>query len=570
MSLITRVLFLTALPIVAGLHGKLAVEVVYVLVGWIGFSLVSSLLRGVGWKPSRMDAVESVVDVVLAIVLISLSGDVESPLWWCLLLGPLRLSLVSGLRPAMTVFALSLVGYILIGILFSQMGLGSFLPIATLAGTMLVAMLILGWLASQVRQMARTADLEREAGLDQVPDLEKGHVGTVFRMAAELNAVLDIESIWEMALDMSVYALADSGSGDTDLVSVLLLRDENRLLIASARRLTHADRRITLTGVQGLLAETLKDGEPHLTHNPGRDPELKRFEAFQKCQVALCLPLTTEVENEGFLLFGHSEQDYFNAERINFMRAVATQAMTALHNARAFQELEEEKERMTEIQDEARRKLARDLHDGPTQTIAAIAMRVNFARRMLERDPSAAAEELSKVENIARRTTKDIRHMLFTLRPLILESKGLVAALEQLAEKVRITHDQKVRIEAEKDVALDMDMVKQGVVFYIAEEAVNNARKHAEAEHIWVRLKNRDDFFVLEIEDDGVGFNVGSVDANYEQRGSLGMVSMRERAELVNGGLHVDSTEGNGTQITLFIPISVENAEKVHRTGFTN
>jgi signal transduction histidine kinase len=160
--------------------------------------------------------------------------------------------------------------------------------------------------------------------------------------------------------------------------------------------------------------------------------------------------------------------------------------------------------------------------------------------------------------------------MLFTLRPLILESKGLVAALEQLAEKVRQTHDQNISIEAEKNVALGMDMGKQSVVFYIAEEAVNNARKHAEAEHIWVRLMIRDDFFVLEIEDDGVGFNVGSVDANYEQRGSLGMVSMRERAELVNGGLHVDTTEGKGTQITLFIPISVESLEDLHRTGLAH
>jgi signal transduction histidine kinase len=570
MSLITRVVFLTALPVVAGLQGKLTGDVAYVLIGWIGISLASSLMRGLGWQLDRMDDVEAVVDVSLAIVLISLSGDLASPLWWCLLLGPLRLSLARGLQPALIVFALGTAVYVLKSFLFNQVGLGSFLSLATLTGSLLLALLFLGWLAGQVRRIRFTTELGREGSLGQDSDLGQEHVGNVFRMAAELNAILDIETVWEMVLDLSMYALSDSGPANTDLVSVLLLRDENRLRIASARRLTHADRLITVPGIQGLLAEALKDGEPHLTLNPGRDPELKNFEAFQGCQVAYCFPLTTEVENIGFLLFGHSEQEFFSPGRISFMRAVTTQAMTALLNAQAFHELEEEKERMTEIQDEARRKLARDLHDGPTQTIAAIAMRVNFARRMLERDPGAAAEELSKVENIARRTTKDIRHMLFTLRPLILESKGLVAALEQLAEKVRQTHDQNISIEAEKNVALGMDMGKQSVVFYIAEEAVNNARKHAEAEHIWVRLMIRDDFFVLEIEDDGVGFNVGSVDANYEQRGSLGMVSMRERAELVNGGLHVDTTEGKGTQITLFIPISVESLEDLHRTGLAH
>ncbi len=158
--------------------------------------------------------------------------------------------------------------------------------------------------------------------------------------------------------------------------------------------------------------------------------------------------------------------------------------------------------------------------------------------------------------------------MLFTLRPLILESQGLVAALHQLAEKMWDTHGQTVTVEAEADVATDLEMGRQGVIFYIAEEAVNNARKHAEAERTWVRLWRKGDLFFLEIEDDGVGFNVGAVDANYEQRGSLGMVNMRERAELVNGVLRVSSTEGRGTRIRVVVPLSEESADRLHRAGY--
>jgi signal transduction histidine kinase len=157
--------------------------------------------------------------------------------------------------------------------------------------------------------------------------------------------------------------------------------------------------------------------------------------------------------------------------------------------------------------------------------------------------------------------------MLFTLRPLILESQGLVAALNQLAEKVRETHGQNVIVEAQPGAAEQLELGKQGVVFYIAEEAINNARKHAEARHIWVRLRMREEFFVLEVEDDGVGFNVGAVDTNYEQRGSLGMVNMRERAELVSGLLRIDSAEGIGTRITVYVPLSEESAERLQRTG---
>jgi signal transduction histidine kinase len=98
---------------------------------------------------------------------------------------------------------------------------------------------------------------------------------------------------------------------------------------------------------------------------------------------------------------------------------------------------------------------------------------------------------------------------------------------------------------------------------------VNNARKYAEAEHIWVRVKNvAEDVVILEIQDDGVGFNVGAVDAGYENRGSLGMVNMRERSELVNGILKLESTEGKGTRIRLLIPLTDDAVERIrHGVG---
>jgi signal transduction histidine kinase len=177
----------------------------------------------------------------------------------------------------------------------------------------------------------------------------------------------------------------------------------------------------------------------------------------------------------------------------------------------------------------------------------------------MERDQKAAMEELFKMEDLARRTTKEMRHMLFTLRPLVLESQGLTAALKQLAEKMHETHNQNVIVEAEPGVDDKLEMNQQGVLFYIIEEAVGNARKHAEAEHIWVRLKIQQEVLVAEVQDDGVGFNVGAVDANYDKRGSLGMVNMRERAEILNGAVKIESAEGKGTRLLVLVPLS-ENA----------
>jgi signal transduction histidine kinase len=195
-------------------------------------------------------------------------------------------------------------------------------------------------------------------------------------------------------------------------------------------------------------------------------------------------------------------------------------------------------------------------------------MRVNFARRLMDRDVKAASEELFKIEDLARRTTKEIRHMLFTLRPLVLESQGLIAALQSMADKMKETYGQDVVIQVDPRLAEMMEPSKGGVVFFIAEEAVNNARKHASAPQIWVRFRLvRDGISLLEIEDNGVGFYVNSVENSYENRGSLGMINLRERTELVNGILRINSVKGHGTCVQVVIPLTEEAADLLRRGG---
>ena len=145
--------------------------------------------------------------------------------------------------------------------------------------------------------------------------------------------------------------------------------------------------------------------------------------------------------------------------------------------------------------------------------------------------------------------------MLFTLRPLILETQGLQAALEQYVSKVAETDDTPIHLEATPDVDQLLDQNAQGVSFYIIEEAIGNARKHAKPANIWVRLYISDSQFVAEIEDDGCGFDVDAVQVRYEQRGSLGMINMHERAELIGGALAIASALGEGTRITLTVPL---------------
>ena len=133
-----------------------------------------------------------------------------------------------------------------------------------------------------------------------------------------------------------------------------------------------------------------------------------------------------------------------------------------------------------------------------------------------------------------------------------------------MADKMKETYAQNVIIAVEENILQDFEVGKQGVVFFIVEEAVNNARKHARAEHIWVNLRAfQKEMALLEIRDDGVGFDVASVNRTYDQRGSLGMVNLRERTELVNGVLNIQSALGKGTQVQVYIPLSDEAARSV-------
>jgi signal transduction histidine kinase len=136
-----------------------------------------------------------------------------------------------------------------------------------------------------------------------------------------------------------------------------------------------------------------------------------------------------------------------------------------------------------------------------------------------------------------------------------------------MADKMLETYAQKVTHNIDERVTTQLEMGKQGVIFYIIEEALNNARKHASAENITVSLRQMDaGIALLEIADNGLGFDVKSVTQAYDKRASssLGMVNLRERAELVNGLFQIDSTPGQGTKVQVYIPLTEEAADRLH------
>lgn len=512
------------------------------------------------------------LDLVLCAGLFLLSGGILGPLRWIGFLVLFSAAIFYEWRGSLTV-ALLLV--LLEAVYFFLSGFKTFdrQAFGLLAGLTLLTGLVLGVIGIKLMELLRASYFSlvrkrKEADI-HIQLLERNRHKAMYRMIEEISATLNYQSVLGTALDLGATALSGSEGRIDDLVSaVLLFKDEDQLAVEASRRFPPPDRRILFPAKDGALSKVIQSGEPLVIQNPFRDPELVKLVVLQGCKSAILLPLRRGLDAYGVMLFAHPQAGFFDSDRAGMVEVISHQAVIAIQNALLFRDVEAEKERIIETQEEARRQLARELHDGPTQAISAVAMRINVVRQMIRMHPREAAAELEKIEDLARRTSREIRHMLFTLRPLALESQGLEAALRVMAEKMRETYHQKVIVEVDPRAVEMLKPEKQTVLFSLAEEAVTNARKHARASQIIVRLKMvaRDNSLAaLEVLDNGVGFDVEAVNRSYDGRGSLGMVNMRERAELINGLLKVSSIPRKGTRVQVVVPLTDEATDRLQR-----
>ncbi|HID61674.1 MAG TPA: GAF domain-containing sensor histidine kinase [Anaerolineae bacterium] len=382
----------------------------------------------------------------------------------------------------------------------------------------------------------------------------------IYEMTSTFSTTLNYHHVLDTMLDISMGLGGATQEGARSVGIVLLYQQEGEvscLGVEAARNLSGRDKHCKLTGTTGVIEQALSSAEPVIVERVRSDPELRQFSALHKCRSVICIPLRAGFEIYGVVILGSPRAGAYTPEHMEFLTAFCNQTVVALQNAQLYHSLREEKEKIIDAEGEARKKLARDLHDGPTQSVAAIAMRLNYTRLLLEREPERVKEELEKIEALARRTTKEIRTMLFTLRPVILETQGLVVALEQYLKQLEEEAGLAVHLEA-PELGDRLNTEIEGVIFSIIEEAVNNAKKYAGARNIWVRLGFENNLFVATVEDDGRGFDVAEVLDSYDQRGSLGLINMRERAELVEGTWTIESAIGQGTKVTLIVPLPEE------------
>jgi signal transduction histidine kinase len=235
---------------------------------------------------------------------------------------------------------------------------------------------------------------------------------------------------------------------------------------------------------------------------------------------------------------------------MDLLQGLADQAAQAIDNAR----LRQQASQLAVMEERAR--LARELHDSVTQSLYSLTLLAEGWQRLIRSGQADnLVETLSEMGKIAQQALKEMRLLVYELRPPMLEQEGLLGALHQRLAAVEKRAGVEARLLA-KDI-VDLPAPIEEGLYRIAQEALNNSLKHAAATSVTVCLGTDDQGLVLEIADDGRGFDMG---AEPHHQGRIGLASMRERVERLGGSLEILSTPGKGTTVLVRLhPMEVSN-----------
>ncbi len=381
-------------------------------------------------------------------------------------------------------------------------------------------------------------------------------VSLFYQIGQNLASSLDLNQVLRDTIELTMVIL------DAEAATLFLLDEERQELVFAIPTGEKGEelKELRIAVGEGIAGWVVQTGQSELVNDVQNDPRFLRQVDSQTgftTRNLLCVPLQYQGRIIGALeTINKRSATGFTQEDLQWLTTLATQAAIAIENARLYESLRQERDRIIAVQEDVRHRLARALHDGPAQDLARLILDIDYARKLLEKRPEALPEVLDEMESIARRANRTVRQFLFELRPIILETRGLVAALQAYVDQWQSSEDIRCSLEVE-DFPSDLDTAAAGTLFGIIQEAFNNMRKHAQAKNAWVRLRRSGDMLEVEIEDDGVGFDVASVLESYEERNSFGLLNMREQAELLEGQLIVHSPSPRlerGTQILVRVP----------------
>ncbi|NSW89705.1 MAG: sensor histidine kinase [Firmicutes bacterium] len=214
--------------------------------------------------------------------------------------------------------------------------------------------------------------------------------------------------------------------------------------------------------------------------------------------------------------------------------------------------------KVLEAQENERKRIARDIHDGPAQHMANVAMQVDICKMTIQDDLEKGLKELEDLKESVKVALKEIRSIIFDLRPMSLDDLGLNQTIQEAIKNISQETDIDVQLKL-KPVKSEIEPIIQVAVYRIIQEVFNNIKKHSRAKHATVKLDYGTKYLMLVISDDGVGFNVEETLKRVKTKGDCyGLIGILDRVNQLQGEIKIKSAEGEGTVYRVKLPINRE------------
>jgi len=283
-----------------------------------------------------------------------------------------------------------------------------------------------------------------------------------------------------------------------------------------------------------------------------------------KAKSVILIPCVSREEVLAIALVVYTKAAHkFSDRDIQIASGIVSQAKIVFENAHLYEDVVESANelkrllaRLASTQEEERRRISRDLHDGVIQNLSGIIFSLNFLGNALDEEAEDAKNEVSQLEGIVHETITDLRKVIYDLRPTILDSLGLVPTLEKHLD--RFGTENGLSIDYNPTLKGRLSEVVETGLFRLAQEALNNIRKHAQAKTVSLKLEKKKDNVVMTIKDDGVGFDMAEVKTRTSQDSGFGLSGMKERVQSLGGSVELTSTEGDGVKVTVIVPFEGE------------
>ena len=296
---------------------------------------------------------------------------------------------------------------------------------------------------------------------------------------------------------------------------------------------------------EGMIGQAAQTGQPVISNHLDKDERVTRQAVVQAgFRQFVCLPLTAHGEVVGVLSIATRSRKIIPENELQLLVSVAAGAGTAIENARLHANI-----RRVSILEE-RERIGMDLHDGVIQSIYGVGLALENARAVLREDPDTAEKRLQKAMEDLNRTIRDIRNYILDLRPRQLGGESLIEGLGRLATEFRQNTRLEVVLAGPKEPLSDLLQGNAMALFHICQEALANIAKHANASKVTIDLWSTSDRALLEIHDDGAGFNLETASKTVGH----GLANMQTRAANVGGDLDIITAPGEGTTILAWVP----------------